>query len=73
MMFAAGFYFIKRCGILGVKSLNSQRMDDETKKEEKFTTVETEQKLGVGVKVLLTVILLGAVAAGIYAAIALSR
>ena len=48
-------------------------MDNEQKKQERFTTVETQQKLGIGVKVLLTVIVLGAVAAGVYAAVALSR
>jgi hypothetical protein len=48
-------------------------MDDELKKNERVTEVETKQKLGVGVKVLLTVIVVGAVAAGVYTAIALSR
>lgn len=34
---------------------------------------QTEVGLGIGVKVLLTVIVLGAVAAGVYAAITLAR
>ncbi|GEM_PF-4819411 len=48
-------------------------MDSEEKKEERITAVETQQKLGIGVKVLLTAIVLGAVAAGVYVAVALSR
>lgn len=48
-------------------------MENESKKQEQFTAVETEQKLGIGVRILLGVILLGAVAGGVYAAIALSR
>lgn len=41
--------------------------------EKKVTAVETGQKLRVGVKVLLTVIILGAIAAGVYIALALGR
>lgn len=39
--------------------------------EEKITEVATRQKLGIGMKVLLTTVVLGAVAAGVYAALAL--
>ncbi|MFA5134476.1 MAG: hypothetical protein WC505_01655 [Patescibacteria group bacterium] len=39
---------------------------------QKETAVTTEQKMGVGVKVLLTIIVIGAVAAGVYAALTLS-
>jgi hypothetical protein len=49
-------------------------MDDEINKEEekKLTTVATEQRVGLGVKVVLTVVVLGAIAAGILAALLLS-
>jgi hypothetical protein len=45
----------------------------EAPKKEQFINVETEQKLGIGVKILLTVIILGAVAAGVYASVALAQ
>ena len=41
--------------------------------EKKIAAVETGQKLRVGVKVLLTVVILGAIVAGVYLALALGR
>ena len=43
------------------------------REEDKSTAVATDQKLGVGTKVLLTTIVLGAVAAGIYFALSLAQ
>lgn len=49
-------------------------MEDQTfGQEKKETTVTTETKLGTGVKVLLTVIVVGAVAAGVFAALTLAE
>lgn len=41
--------------------------------EKKLTAVETQQKLGLGVKLILTVVILIAVAAGVYVALALGK
>lgn len=49
-------------------------MEEEKKKEEeKLTAVTTEQNVGLGVKVVLTVVVLGAIAAGILVALLLSQ
>lgn len=49
-------------------------MEEEKKKEEeKLTAVITEQRVGLGVKVVLTVVLLGAIAAGIMVALLVSQ
>jgi hypothetical protein len=48
-------------------------MDEENIKEEKITSVVTKQKIGLGVKILLTAIVVGAVAAGVYVAVAFSQ
>ncbi len=48
-------------------------MDEQFPEDNKHTTVTTDAKLGLGVKVLLTVIVVGAVAGGIYAAITLAK
>ncbi len=49
-------------------------MEEEKIKEEEenLTTVATGQRVGLGVKVVLTVVVLGAIAAGIFAALLLS-
>lgn len=46
--------------------------EDIDKKQEILTEVETQEKLGIGVKIALTVGVLGAVAVGIFVAILLS-
>ncbi len=43
------------------------------REEDKMTEVATSQKLGVGTKVVLTGIVLGSVAAGIYFALSLAQ
>lgn len=50
-------------------------MEEEIKEEEekKLTAVTTEQRVGLGVKVVLTVVVLGAIATGIFAAVLLSQ
>lgn len=49
-------------------------MDGEINGEEKKeTTVTTEQRVGLGVKVVLTVVVLGAVASGVFIAIILTQ
>lgn len=48
-------------------------MDPEKNYEEQMTEIATRQKLGLGVKIILSVIVLGSLAAGVYAAIALSQ
>jgi len=49
-------------------------MDEEIKEaEKKETMVTTEQRVGLGVKVVLTVVVLGAVAAGVFIAIILAQ
>lgn len=49
-------------------------MEEEKKREEeKLTAVTTEQHVGLGVKVVLTVVVLGAIASGILVALLLSQ
>lgn len=43
------------------------------REEDKMTDVTTDQKLGIGTKVILTTIVIGAVAAGIYFALSLAQ
>lgn len=51
----------------------SNTMDPEKKYEEQMAEIATKQKLGLGIKILLSVIVLGSLAAGMYAAISLSQ
>ena len=64
---ATGFLFALVCCSLYTDCMDTNEQDISK------TEVATKTKLGIGVKVLLTVIILGAVAAGVYASIALSR
>jgi len=53
--------------------MDNNDLNEIEKFEKKLTQVKTGQKLGVRIKVLLTIIILGAVAAGIYVALILGR
>lgn len=48
-------------------------MDIDTNNEQKLTKVATEEKVGLGVKVVLTVAVIGSIAAGIFLALILSQ
>lgn len=48
-------------------------MDIDIDNKQKLTKVATEEKVGIGVKVVLTVAVVGAIATGIFLALILSQ
>lgn len=51
----------------------TQQLENEIKEKERKIAVTTEQKMGLGVKVLLTAIVIGSALAGVYLALTLSQ
>ena len=61
------------CKYMRMANLNEEFQMENQEKEKKIAAIGTEQKLGIGIKIMLTVIVVGAVAAGLYLAITLSQ
>jgi len=52
--------------------MDEDQQEDLQQEQEKVVDIKTKRKLGIGAKVVITVVILGAIAAGVYAAIALA-
>jgi len=69
---AAGFLLLLWYTII-IKVLIHLFMEENIRDEQKkVVDIQTKSKIGLGVKVVVTVVILGAIAAGVYAALAMS-